>query len=77
MEHASGLVDVHPGQLYLFRLATLVRRVPTIILGLVPTSWVWYRFPGSGGDSWRQYMYINRCAAVVDSLKADTQDLLG
>jgi hypothetical protein len=76
MEHASGLVGIRSGQLYFFRLAALVRRVPTIILDLVLVSWIRYRFPGSGGNSWRQCMYINRRAAVVDSLKADTQDLL-
>lgn len=75
MGHASGLVDVHSGQLYLFRLAALVRRVPTIFLGVVLISWVWYQFLGSGGNSWRQYMYISS-AAVIDRLKADTQDFL-
>lgn len=71
MEHASGLVDVHSGQLYLLRLAVLVRRVPAIFLGLVLIFWVWYQFFGSGGNSSRQYMYINS-AAVIDRLKADT-----
>ena len=75
MEHASGLVDVHSGQLYLLRLAVLVRRVPAIFLGLVLIFWVWYPFLGSSGNSWRQYVYINS-AAVIDRLKADTPDFL-